>query len=648
MNYPDELKQEIKRKAGIRPFEKRLGYLKFNGAGKAEMRCPFHDDSTPSFAIIQHSDGPSYNCMGCSAKGDSIKFVQEYDKRHRGKNRSFPDILKELAEDGGVELPEQEKFEKVKYDPVEGANRLPEIEQFLAKRGISMDVAREYGIGVIDWPGVGPMVAEPYDVKGVYKFRAIEKQKNPKDKWRHLLGTSTDNLLFGIDKLDTWSLAVSDLYIAESELDALTLVSHGFQAVSVNSATASHSKDGLKTKEEHLNTVLKANRIFLAFDMDSAGKECAAAFQKVLPRYKTYRMVWPYVKNVSGQKDVGDLYTDDPAGFKKRIITLSEEATKFRTVNGYRYEMLNGPELRRRTIPEPKQLLGPIIREKDIALIYAERGLGKTYIGLGIALSLASGVPFLKWPVEQPQHVLYIDAEMSGAEFRKRFIGMEDGLGSNADTSRFHPMNFDNQGTGTRPDIATAEGREVIDDMLLTSGSRVLVLDNLSCLLMASDNDDEKWLPVNVWLIDLRAQGITTVMIHHAGKNGQQRGISRREDQVNTTMRLRKPDDGQFNDGMHVIVEFTKSRAFYGTDAEPLDVKLITDQNGAMTFSFKPAHEKPAEMFKQLMSEGASQKEIMAIMEIKRSRYFALLKQYREEATEEVERRNKEAVLDLE
>lgn len=41
-------------------------------------RCPFHDDSSPSFSVSP--DKQVYHCFGCGASGGLISFIMEYDK----------------------------------------------------------------------------------------------------------------------------------------------------------------------------------------------------------------------------------------------------------------------------------------------------------------------------------------------------------------------------------------------------------------------------------------------------------------------------------------------------------------------------------------------------------------------------------------
>ncbi len=61
--------------------------------------CPFHDENTPSFTVSPTRN--TYHCFGCGAHGHSIKFLMEVGAR------SFPEAVKELAAECGVEVPEQ-------------------------------------------------------------------------------------------------------------------------------------------------------------------------------------------------------------------------------------------------------------------------------------------------------------------------------------------------------------------------------------------------------------------------------------------------------------------------------------------------------------------------------------------------------------
>lgn len=70
--------------------------------------CPFHQEKSPSFHVYR--DKAYYHCFGCQANGNAIKFLMELE------SRSFIDVIKDLSQQTGVELPKDDfKERKVTY-----------------------------------------------------------------------------------------------------------------------------------------------------------------------------------------------------------------------------------------------------------------------------------------------------------------------------------------------------------------------------------------------------------------------------------------------------------------------------------------------------------------------------------------------------
>ncbi len=66
-----------------------------------------------------------------------------------------------------------------------------------------------------------------------------------------------------------------------------------------------------------------------------------------------------------------------------------------------------------------------------------------------------------------------------------------------------------------------------------------LVLDNWVSLMQDVDeNDNTSVGPIARWLARLRHDGISVLLVHHAGKEGEQRGASAREDVLDYSIRL--------------------------------------------------------------------------------------------------------------
>jgi putative DNA primase/helicase len=67
----------------------------------------------------------------------------------------------------------------------------------------------------------------------------------------------------------------------------------------------------------------------------------------------------------------------------------------------------------------PEIFLDPFIKS-SLGMIYAPRGIGKTFFALSIALALASGTQFLKFKSSKPRKIVYLDREMTLVSMRER------------------------------------------------------------------------------------------------------------------------------------------------------------------------------------------------------------------------------------
>ena len=147
----------------------------------------------------------------------------------------------------------------------------------------------------------------------------------------------------------------------------------------------------------------------------------------------------------------------------------------------------------------------------------------------------------------------------------------------------------------------------------------LIIVDNISTLCRSGkENEAEGWIPIQEWALQQRAQGRSVLFIHHSGKDGRQRGTSKREDVLDTVISLRQPSDYTQEQGARFEVRFEKARGFYGEDAEPIEAQLITDEHGIQRWTHKPLEDVIHEQIISLYKEGLSQKEI--VQEIERNK----------------------------
>ena len=280
-------------------------------------------------------------------------------------------------------------------------------------------------------------------------------------------------------------------------------------------------------------------------------------------------------------------------------------------------------------IPPSEPLLGPILKEKYITELYAWRGVGKTFVSMGMGLAVASGSKFLKWEAPRPRRVLYFDGEMAGDEFQQRLRDMAASLPVGLDPAFFIPMNFDTQQLRRIPNIADTSGQQAIEDLIERTQAELVIFDNLSCLAQIGDLDDEKWLPVSQWLLSLRRKGIACLLDHHANKTGTQRGISRKEDTFNVVMKLAHPKNYRPEEGLHCTLSFEKARAFKGDDAAPIDIRLEGGNGQPYVWSLGRVNQELDELVAELREQGLSQRAIAKELNIDKNKVARIIARLR-------------------
>lgn len=264
-------------------------------------------------------------------------------------------------------------------------------------------------------------------------------------------------------------------------------------------------------------------------------------------------------------------------------------------------------ELRKMKIPPREMLLEPILPVRSMSEIFAWRGVGKTYLALALAYAIASGRKIFKWQAPKPRPVLYVDGELDPEELQKRLRALD-----HADDSRaggnLRILNTNLQGAPF-PHLATQRAQRIIEDAL--RGEELLVLDNLSALApSADDKDSEDWIAVQVWLSELKRQGISTIFLHHAGHAGWSRGTTRREDLLDIVIDLRRPKDYVASEGLRFELHFTKTRGLLSEAVRPIAVQLETDLDGHLQWTYRDVEDVREAEIVELRDGGMSFRDI--------------------------------------
>ena len=280
--------------------------------------------------------------------------------------------------------------------------------------------------------------------------------------------------------------------------------------------------------------------------------------------------------------------------------------------------------------PERRRLLSPWLLSQSLSMIYAPRGIGKTHFSLGIAHALGTGGEFLGWKVAAPVGVLFLDGEMPGADLRERWERIIASTGQSDDEGMVQFMTPDLQPNGIMPNLHTPHGQHSITHA--AEAAQVIIVDNISALVRGGkENEGESWQPVAEWALQMRSSGRSVVFVHHAGKGGQQRGTSKREDLLDTVIALRRPADYVPDQGARFEVHFEKARALYGDDVAPFEASLVTDQDGKQDWQLRMVADASESQMIELAELGLSAREIGAELGVNHSTVVRRLKSAREE-----------------
>ena len=292
-------------------------------------------------------------------------------------------------------------------------------------------------------------------------------------------------------------------------------------------------------------------------------------------------------------------------------------------------------ELLELEIPERQYLLSPWLQSQGLCMIYSTRGFGKTWVSLEIAYVVASGGQFLSWKFENPTGVLYIDGEMALGDLQERAkqIDMRESKELQA------PLKFLTRAPQEAdfPDLSTIEGQNQIES-LIKDDIKLVILDNLSTLLRSGkEYESDSWLPIQNWLLSLRSLNKSVLLIHHAGKGGQQRGTSRREDVLDTVITMKRPKGYKEQDGECLEFYFEKNRALYGDEVKPFEARLESNTNddGIEIFKWtcKSLEDSTFDTVCGLSNEGLENWEISQELEIHKSTVSRYVKRGKEEGT---------------
>ncbi len=276
-------------------------------------------------------------------------------------------------------------------------------------------------------------------------------------------------------------------------------------------------------------------------------------------------------------------------------------------------------EFLKTSVAPRKIYLYPWIWEAFIAMVTAWRGVGKSGWLIALFNALSRGEDFGLWKTMDAVPCLYFDAEMTVQDTMERF----QDIYSETATRENLFIYSDHLSTSLGMPAANLLDEKwrgwMKDEVLLKRGVKLWALDNIGAVTPGLDeNATKEWSPINRWLLDLRFAGISTILVHHEGKSGLQRGASGKEDNLDISISLKRPQGYRPEDGARFICHFEKARI------RQQDLHLIadtefqmqTDPEGKTVWTWKNVRRENKTQVLRMLDEGITRKDIAQILGI--------------------------------
>ena len=276
------------------------------------IKCPQCGDtrknkSQKTMGVTINGEGTLYNCFHCGISG-KIALKKSYIK---------PVYMPVSKPEKRVNAPENNEY----------------FYNFLKKRGISKDIAKQYGViggkkyfnGSGELPSIGFVYGENTDEPDAIKWRGTETKCFTQE--------GAAQSFYGLEQLPE---DIETLVIVEGELDVLALATAGIASVSCPNGApmkvSVYEKDEAEDKKYHYvwqskDLIEKVSKIIFAVDKDEPGEALAEELARRIGRAKCWEVKWP-----DDCKDANDVLIKHDA---ETLVSLIENATPVPLVGVY-------------------------------------------------------------------------------------------------------------------------------------------------------------------------------------------------------------------------------------------------------------------------------------------------------------------------
>lgn len=211
-------------------------------------------------------------------------------------------------------------------------------------------------------------------------------------------------------------------------------------------------------------------------------------------------------------------------------------------------------------------------------LLWAPTGVGKSLFALSAAIAVAGGGKLLGWTAGKRNdddddtdatgwRVLYIDGEMNLGDIQERLRGLLAGAERTDSAKVLNNLTLlSRQGQADAewfPSITDPEGVAFYRGLVMEHKADMIVFDNFSTLGEVEDeNAAASFNAIVQTLLSLKQLGVATMLVHHAGKNGETfRGSSKLGATFEIIMQLAAAGKDASDRGASFLTVFEKMRS---------------------------------------------------------------------------------------
>jgi hypothetical protein len=368
-----------------------------------------------------------------------------------------------------------------------------------------------------------------WDITQVLRIPATANYKYSPAQEGKLLWARTGSIVYQAENIKSYVETVSP--IAESELDSYSIPPHIIALLNQPVVEVGTRSDKL-------------------WEIECALLEANVPLQTVLRLVKNSQWNKYVGRRDEDTRLVTELLKAEKYIKEKEVITIVSEDNRHLWAMPFETFLTS-------KVPTPEWLVEGIWQEGSCGMIAGEPKTYKSVLCTDLALSIASGVPFLGCiPVNKQGSVLFIQEENSASTVHDRVnkIAYSKGLGIETpfgyQLTPDLPVYFSNN-FGT--DLTDETSLKLIEDTVAKIRPSIIMLDPLYMMLgSGNENDASEMRAVLKWLTSLRNNyGCAVLVIHHYKKGTKQtnnrggqnvRGSSSFHAWVESAMYLRTTD----------------------------------------------------------------------------------------------------------